>query len=375
MPSQVVGIPGRLGPPYARDVSATIVERRVAELVRRCHAGLDTESLQIEVLRRLRSVLTIDAAFFATVDPATLLFTSALIESPLREVTPQFLANEFGSNDVNKFADLARAPVPARSLDTATGYDRSKSNRYREIMAPLGLGDELRVALRAGSTVWGVLCLHRQDSPLGFSDEEVRLLQHVAPHVAAGLRHSLLLSHAQNHRTLDAAGLLVLDVETLAISSTNIAAESALADLHQSDAEDRADLPFAIQAIARHARDSSWMGDAVVPTVRLRTHAGHWLALHASMLTSLDGTERVAVVIEAAGAESVASLLLDAYELTPREQEVTELVLRGYSTHQIVNELRISSHTVQDHLKSVFGKFGVGSRRELVSALLGSSHR
>lgn len=356
-------------------MSATIVERRVAELVRRCHAGLDTESLQIEVLRRLRSVLTIDAAFFATVDPATLLFTSALIESPLREVTPQFLANEFGSNDVNKFADLARAPVPARSLDTATGYDRSKSNRYREIMAPLGLGDELRVALRAGSTVWGVLCLHRQDSPLGFSDGEVRLLQHVAPHVAAGLRHSLLLSHAQNHRTLDAAGLLVLDVETLAISSTNIAAESALADLHQSDTEDRADLPFAIQAIARHARDSSWMGDAVVPTVRLRTHAGQWLALHASMLTSLDGTERVAVVIEAAGAENVASLLLDAYELTPREQDVTELVLRGYSTRQIVNELRISSHTVQDHLKSVFGKFGVGSRRELVSALLGASHR
>jgi DNA-binding CsgD family transcriptional regulator len=39
-----------------------------------------------------------------------------------------------------------------------------------------------------------------------------------------------------------------------------------------------------------------------------------------------------------------------------------------------VNELKISSNTVQEHLGAVFDKFGVGSRRELVAALLGGGH-
>jgi DNA-binding CsgD family transcriptional regulator len=40
------------------------------------------------------------------------------------------------------------------------------------------------------------------------------------------------------------------------------------------------------------------------------------------------------------------------------------------STQQIVNELSISAYTVQEHLHAVFDKFGIGSRRELVAAVL-----
>jgi DNA-binding CsgD family transcriptional regulator/GAF domain-containing protein len=347
-----------------------MVERRVADLIRRSHAALDTETLQHEVLRRLRTVMTVDAAFFATVDPATLLFTSAVSESPLREATPEFLANEFGTADVNKFADLARAPVPVRTLDGATGNDRSRSARYRELMAPLGLGDELRVALRSGSTVWGVLCLHREGSQLGFSDADTQLIQRVAPHVAAGLRHSTLLVQTQEHAACQAAGLVVLDAETLSISTINAAAESMLRELARTDIDRGDAAPFVVQAIARLARDAARSGNPTVPTVRLRSRVGRWLALQGSMLDGRGAADQVAVIIEPAGRSDIASLLLDAYELTRRERDVTELVLRGYSTREIVDELSISAHTVQDHLKSVFAKFGVSSRRQLVGALL-----
>ena len=52
------------------------------------------------------------------------------------------------------------------------------------------------------------------------------------------------------------------------------------------------------------------------------------------------------------------------------QRRVAQLVLQRKTTTQVVVELRISAHTVQDHLEAVFDKVGVRSRRELVGTLL-----
>jgi hypothetical protein len=43
---------------------------------------------------------------------------------------------------------------------------------------------------------------------------------------------------------------------------------------------------------------------------------------------------------------------------------------QGYSTAQIADRLWITHNTVQDHLKSIFDKTGVRSRREVTALIL-----
>ena len=344
------------------------VARHADDLVRRCSLGLRGAAFHAELMRGIHALLPVDAIFFATADPATLLFTGAFQEDPLTDAADQFLDNELGGEDVTTFHSLAVSARHVSTLDLATGGDRTSSARYREIMAPLGLGDELRAALVTPSGCWGYLCLHRAASPYGFTPAEVRLVERVAASLGNGCRLSLAGPGAEGLPTV-APGVVVLHPD-YALAAITGEAERLLA--HFADYSSKSGrLPAAIYAAAAclWSIDHGTALPYASPTVRVRTINGEWLVVHATYLHgSVSGD--IAVIIEPAHPSRNAPLVLSSLGLTPRESEVALLVLRGASTKAISAQLHLSMYTVKDHLKSIFDKTGVRSRRDLVAQVL-----
>jgi DNA-binding CsgD family transcriptional regulator len=58
-----------------------------------------------------------------------------------------------------------------------------------------------------------------------------------------------------------------------------------------------------------------------------------------------------------------------SYRLSPREQEVVQLLVQGQTTVAMADQLGISPHTVRDHLKHLYRKTETGSRSELLGLI------
>lgn len=357
-------------PPPIPFVKPPVARRARQEIIALCHAGLDSHTLGIEFLKRLRSVMPIDVAYFITADPATLLFTGAVAHE-LDSACPAFIRNEFLDEDVNKFAWLVKRRTPVGDLSEATAGDLERSTRYREILVPLALGDELRAVFIEHGSCWGYLCLHRERSAPAFTPAEAAFLRRLTPHVALGLRKALLLGSITTLQRLEEPGVLLLTDDLSPVASTP-SAQRWLAEVAPADLVNKLALPSVISALVGRLQALELGSDGqpeLMPKARLRTASGHWLVLHASRLSTPGKEGQIAVLFEVAQPTEVAPLILQAYQLSKRESEIVQSVLWGYSTAEIAATLQISPHTVQDHLKAIFEKVGVRSRRELAGHL------
>jgi DNA-binding CsgD family transcriptional regulator len=335
----------------------------VAAVASACRSGLDADALRAAVLPRLRKAVPVDALWWASADPATLLFTRSYREELPADSGPYFVANEFLHQDVNKWSELARDTSGVRTLMQATEGRPARSDRYRDIFAPLGLQDELRAVLRIRDACWGYLCLHRQ-GPHVFSPAEALFVQRLAPHLAEGLRMGLLRRACDSADAAQGPGLVML-TEDGAVAGMNGAAGQWLEEL--GGRADGSELPVEVSALAVMLRTMPAFG-AAMPRLQVRTRSGRWAVLHASWLSS-DADQTVTVIFQEAAPAEVAPTIMAAYGLTDRERTIAALVCQGKSTREIAGQLHLTSDTVQDHLKSVFDRTGVHSRGQLVAAV------
>jgi DNA-binding CsgD family transcriptional regulator len=311
----------------------------------------------------VRSTLGADFAAWSTVDPATTLSTSCAVfgdlggSSPLardeRERERRVFELEWDDRDPVTFAALVREQRLAGSLRREV-TDVGRVRRYRELLRPLGLTDDLRLRFVADGLDWGTVILYRR-RPEPFGPREVEMAAAASKLLAHGFRRAMLQRACLGGGLVDPPGALLVGIDG-AVITTSAAAEALLSTLEEHHVA-----TILVNLVTR-------TGIAGTAAARVAGREG-MIALHASPAKGVDGA--ISVVVERLRAVQLAPLIMAAIGLTPREREVVERALAGYSRQQIARRLNVSADTVGDHLTSAYGKAGVGNRAELSAMLFG----
>ncbi len=136
--------------------SGPALDDMVAVIIETCRAGLEPDALRAAVLPRLRKAVPVDALWWATVDPATLLYTQAYREELPSETGPYFIDNEFLGDDVNKWTEVARDRSGVRTLATATDGKFARSPTGSHHTSPKASASDCWCSVRPGTISWNL---------------------------------------------------------------------------------------------------------------------------------------------------------------------------------------------------------------------------
>ncbi|MFI6582940.1 LuxR C-terminal-related transcriptional regulator [Embleya sp. NPDC050493] len=350
---------------------------RHAPVLAAAEQAADAMELFGRVSARLRRLVPFQSAVWTAADPETGLITAPMLVQNLGsgEGCAAYWQSELLEENVLPFRELARAPVPAAGLRAATGDLPARSARFRRLLLSQGVHDELRAVLRIGDRPWGLVSLFRTTE--AFRPQETALLADLSRPLAGRLRTLARPFTSARGTDSPAPGLILFDESGEAMSA-NDEARHHLARLPEGPSFGTPlglTLPIWVIGTALQARAIADGRDRGSARVRIRTTEGRWLSCHASCLTGPGGRPGpVALVIEPATPADLAVLVAEAYGLTSREVQITQLTARGLTTAEIATALFISPHTVRDHLKTIFTKAEVSSRGALVARLFTDHH-
>jgi DNA-binding CsgD family transcriptional regulator len=333
-------------------------------------AGLETGEFLDEALASVERAVPHASACVANLDPSTHLNTGGHKFGDLRDREGhdrEWALLEFSSDDPLALAELARRSEDAVAVRTWNASAELPTSRLEAFMLPhFGYVDELRVVLRDRGEVWGGLSLFRGAGEPAFDADEVSLMSALSSSLALGMRTGLLARLMSTPDVPAGPAVVVVGADNT-IRQVSAGAEARIGELLSASVTEPTGTIAALVGAAR-----SYAGGRLdrPPRCRVRGRSGMWLVLHATCLVSTDGTAGdVVVTIDEARPPEIVPLVVAAFDLTQRERDVAMLVLQGVETREIAARLHLSAYTIQDHLKSVFDKVDVRSRRELVARI------
>ena len=209
--------------------------------------------------------------------------------------------------------------------------------------------------------------LLRFDPSQPFRRGDVAFVRLVAPTIGRALRTALDRERAEAQGTVQDDALAVSGVLVLApnghVQFHTPAAERWVSVLREVEQGGNRTLPLVILSVVAGARAGS------PAMVRLPTPLGP-LRVEATP-GGTDGS--IAVVLTPELPPAPPAIPAD-WSLTPQEQAVVTLLLRGCGNRQLAERLCISENTVEAHLRHAYEKIGVRSRTQLLARFFRDTH-
>lgn len=227
-----------------------------------------------------------------------------------------------------------------------------------------------------GGAVVGTLNLARGLSDPPFAEEDLALLGAISRHVAVALRRAQRFEALERRAALleDALDALPQPVLISRLDGGTLFANRAAERLVLSGEPRqaaacrravRANLRALAEGSARVALAAGVVADGVGAAGRAGGQPADGFLVRSVLLPRRHGAVLSFVYLR----PSTSRLPVEWSPLSPREQEIVELVSRGLSTREIAERACISENTVKQHLKRVFRKLQVSSRTELVQTV------
>lgn len=350
-------------------------ERSRARVVRVCDSAGDADSVTLRerVLDQIRRIVAFDWHVWLLTDPETTVGAAPLAEIPpgLLSSLPRLVRLKY-MTEVNRWTTLMS---PAASLSEATGGQLSRSLVWNELLADHGVGDVASVVFADRFGCWGFLDLWRMGTEAPFTPDDVTFLASITGHVTAAVRRCQAATFASARpNDPDPPGplLLLLSPDLDVLGQTPQTHEYLRTLVPPPDGQ--APIPAGAYNVAAQLLAVETHVDPHPPSTRVHLSAGVWLTLRAARVGRVHapGRHDIAVTIERATPDERASVFGRAHGLSTRERELLQHLMAGGDTSQVARDMHLSEHTVQDHLKSIFAKTSVHSRRTLLTRVLGT---
>ncbi len=340
-------------------------ERATFHAVRRaCAGGHDSVGLREAVSRHLVRYLRADAYCAMEIDPATTLPVHDVNLGWPKEYLAPLVEKALFKSQTADTGLLTRHPRRAIIVDELLGGRPPAQDPYFEFhVLAFGYRHEIQFMCIAGGLPRALFTFNRRAARGAFEPRHLRLLEAVAPHVANAM-HAACIRAALAEQPASDTGVVVLGdggrVET---------ANRAGAGLLDGRRDGAGPLPLQVflGLLGRSMREG---GDPAVramaftdPDTRKRYRA---IAEHT---VGDDGRRRTIVLLEPERPID-STIGLVRLGLTPREAAVVCEVLRDENVAACAARLGCAAATVTRHLKNVFAKIDVGSRRELALRLM-----
>jgi DNA-binding CsgD family transcriptional regulator len=259
--------------------------------------------------------------------------------------------------------------------------DYERGRFYKEWSAPQNYHDYVgSILLRQPHAIYTIAFGRTKDLPL-FDDDDMQILEFLAPHVTRALQFSERLNTFETERTellstLDslATPIFLLDRD-FRIRQINTAA-LALVDADQGVANRNGTLFFTDSAVEQEFKSLRAIETGHAAILKSRLKAGLQVQLLARNIANQRDpgqthAERILVVIDRPSASTppLAQNISDRFGITISELRVLLLLVDGKSTDVIANDLGISRNTVKTHISHMFQKTGTHNQRQLLKTV------